>query len=194
VDTVLAQKVLIQVAENFEILAGPHEFVAPLAVSTQDVSHVIDTLKQMAAVVVLDVPCTYDDIYFDTLASAGQVVLIGEQKLPSIRALRMVHERLGRVSGTDYLVINRFDPKIPGFAVDRLLNPLGVSSLHTVSRDDPAMSAAMAGGCALRLVAPRSHALTDIVAMAKTLVALDSTAPVKPLGLFSRLGRALSNT
>jgi pilus assembly protein CpaE len=194
VDSVLVQQVLTQVADNFQILAGPHEFAAPLAISTQDVTHVIDILKQMAAVVVLDVPCTYDDIYFDILAGAGQVVLVGEQKLPSIRALKMVHDRLGRASGTDYLVINRFDAKNPGFAVDRLLNPLGVSRLYTIARDDPAMSAAVDGGCVLRRVAPRSPALTDIVTLAKTLLNLESPAPIKPLGLFGRLGRALANT
>ena len=193
VDAVLAQKVLIKVGENLEILAGPYEFVAALAISSQDVAHVIDTLKQIAAVVVLDLPCTYDDIYFDILATAGQVVLIGEQKLPSIRALKMVHERLGRATGTEYLVINRFDPKNQGFAVNRLLKPLGVSSLLTVARDDPAMSAAADSGCALRLVAPRSQLLTDIVALAKTLLPLESPASVKPFGLFGRLGRALTN-
>ena len=55
------------------------------------------------------------------------------------------------------------------------------------------MSAAADSGCALRLVAPRSQPLTDIVALAKTLLPLESPASVKPFGLFGRLGRALTN-
>ncbi len=192
-DTMLVQKVLIRVADNFEILAGPHAFVAPVAISSDDVTHVAGILKQLAAVVVLDVPCTYDDIYFDTLASADRVVLIGEQKLPSIRALKMVSDRLGRASGTEFLVINRFDPNIKGFAVDSLLTPLGASTLYTVARDDLAMRAAVQSGCVLRLAVPQSPALTDIVALVKTLMNRDSSAPVKPSGLFARLGRALVN-
>jgi pilus assembly protein CpaE len=193
VDPILVQQVLINVTDNFQVLAGPQEFVAPSAIKSQDVTHVINVLKQIASVVVLDVPCTYDDTYFDALSSAGQVVLIGEQKLPSIRALRMVHDRLGRPSGTEFVAINRFDSKNSGFAVDRLLNPLGVSRLFTIARDDPGMAAALEGGCVLRRVAPRSPALTDIVTLANSLINLDSPAPVKPVGLFSRLSRALAN-
>ena len=193
VDAHLVQQVLTDVADNFQILAGPHEFISPSAVSSQDVAHVVELLKQIADVVVLDVSCSYDNTYFDTLASASQVVLIAEQKLPSIRALRMVHERLGREIGTEFLVINRFDPKNSGFAVDRLLKPLGASKLYTVARDDAAMSAAVDGGYLLRRVAPRSAAVTDIALLAKTLLNVDSPAPAKPLGLFSRLGRALAN-
>jgi pilus assembly protein CpaE len=193
VDPMLVQQILINVAENFQILAGPNEFVAPSAIKREDVTHVISVLKQITSVVVLDVPCTYDDVYFDTLSSAGQVVLVGEQKLPSIRALRMVHDRLGRPSGTEFVAINRFDSKNSGFAVDRLLAPLGVSRLYTIARDDMAMASALEAGCVLRRAVPRSPALTDIVALAKSLINLDSPAPVKPIGLFGRLGRALAN-
>ena len=58
VDTVLAQKVLHQVAENLHVLAGPHQFVTPSNVSIEDLTHIVDTVKQMTEVVVLDLPCT----------------------------------------------------------------------------------------------------------------------------------------
>jgi pilus assembly protein CpaE len=193
VDAILVQQALTKVTDNFQILAGPNEFVAPSAISSLDIAHVVDVLKQIAPVILLDIPCTYDNIYFDTLASAGQVVLIGEQKLPSIRALRMIHERLGRATGTEYLVINRFDAKNSGFAIDRLVRPLGVSKVYTVARDDAAMSAAVDGGYLLRRVAARSSALADVASLAKAILNLDSPSPVKPLGLFGRLGRALTN-
>jgi pilus assembly protein CpaE len=194
VDTILAQQALIKVTDKFQILAGPHHLVATVSTSIHDVARVIDTLKQIAEVVVLDVPCTYDDLYFETLAAASQVILIGEQTLPSIRALRMVREAINRASATEHLVINRFEPKNKGFAVSRLLNPLGVSSLHTVARDDLGMCAAMTEACTLRLGAPRSQALADIVALADTVMALESPSRVKPMGLFGRLGRAFANT
>ena len=150
VDTVLAQKVLHQVAENLHVLAGPHQFVTPSNVSIEDLTHIVDTVKQMTEVVVLDLPCTYDDIYFETLASAGVAILVGEQTLPSIRALRMVRDQVGRNGRTEHVVINRFDPKNAGFSVDRLLAPLGVDSVVTVVRDDAGMGAALRAGCALR--------------------------------------------
>jgi hypothetical protein len=52
----------------------------------------------------------------------------------------------------------------------------------------------VAGSCALRLIAPRSSALTDIVVLAKSLTGLNAMGPTKQLGLFRRLGRALANS
>ena len=79
----------------------------------------------------LDVPCTYNDLYFEVLANAGQVVLVCEQKVPSIRALKLVREALGRADADDseFLVINRYDPKVQGFTVADLAKLLQVSSM-----------------------------------------------------------------
>jgi len=194
IDTHLAKQALIRVADNFDLLPGPHELLASVTTSAKDVACVVDTLKQLADVVVLDVPCTYDDIYFETLAAADRAIMIGEQKLSSVRALKMVREAINRVAGTEYLVVNRFDPKNTGFGVKNLLAPLGVSTLHTVARDDVGMSNAVEKACTLRFAAPRSPALADIVALADTVLALDPAVQIKPAGLFRRLGRALINS
>jgi pilus assembly protein CpaE len=196
VDTVLAQKVLHRVGENLHVLAGPHRFLTPTVVNIDDLTHIIETLQQIADIVVLDVPCTYDDVYFEVLTGASTAILVGEQTLPSIRALKMVREQIGRGSGTasELVVINKFDPKNRGFAVDRLLNPLGVTSVVTISRDDTAMRSAIDSGCALRLAAPKSPALADIGALTDALMIAPASARAKPQGLFSRLGRAITNT
>jgi pilus assembly protein CpaE len=193
-DKFLAQQVLYKVTDNLEILAGPLKLLAPGTTSSHDLARVIEILKQICDVIVLDVPCTYDDIYFDTLAAADQIILIGEQKLPSIRALKMVREALGRAGGTQHLVINQFDPKIKGFALDHLLKPLGVSTLQKVARDDLGMSAAMDAACTLRVASSRSPALADIVALADLVMPLEVTTPIKPVGLLGRLSRAFANS
>ena len=194
VDAAMARQALIKVADNFEILAGPHKLLGPVANSADDVGRVVETVRQIADVVVLDLPCTYDDIYFETLAAAGHAILIGEQKLPSIRALKMVSEALHRASGTEHLVINKYDPKLKGFSLERLLKPLDVSILHKVARDDLGIIDAMERGCTLRLASHRSPALADIVAMADIVMALDAPPRPKPAGLLSRLGRAFANS
>jgi Flp pilus assembly CpaE family ATPase len=195
VDTLMAQKVLIKVADKFEILAGPNRLTTPTKALAQDVARVVDTLKQITDIVVLDVPCNYDDIYFETLAAAGQTILVGEQKLPSIRALKMVHEAINRPSGSEHVAINRYDPKNKGFVVERILNPLGVSSVHTVARDDLGMNDSVNLACVLRLAAPSSPALADILVLADHVLDVAPQPKVKKSpGLFSRLGRALVNT
>src|SRR5580700_3322213 len=95
IDLYFMQQALTPIVERFSILAGPYHSVSPLVVPSADVLLLIECLRQLADVVVLDVPCTYDAIYFDTLAAADQVVLVGEQKVPSIRSLQMVHGTLG---------------------------------------------------------------------------------------------------
>ncbi len=194
VDAFMTQQVLIRVADNFEILAGPDKLVTPVTTSANDLARVIDTLKQIADIVVLDIPCTYDDLYFETITAANQVILIGEQKLPSIRAMKMVREAIKRDSATEHLILNKYEAKNKGFSVERLLKPLEVSALHTVARDDLGMSAAMDGACTLRMAHRRSPALADIVALADRVLAIEPKGRTKPMGLFSRLGRALVNS
>ena len=93
------KRALIRVADNLEILAGPHKLAAPVNTSPQDVAQVVNIMKQISDVVVLDLPCTYDALYFETLTAANQAIMIGEQKLPSIRALKMVREAIGAPAG-----------------------------------------------------------------------------------------------
>jgi pilus assembly protein CpaE len=194
VDAILARQALHQVDENFAILAGPSQLVATVNTSTHEVARIIDTLKQIADVVVLDIPCTYDDIYFETLAASSQVFLIGEQKLTSIRAMKMVREAINRPAEVEHLVINRYDPKNRAFAIDRLLKPIGTTTLRKVTRDDLAMSLAMGEASTLRTSSPRSAVLADINVLADLVIEVDPRSRNKPNGLFRRLGRALSNT
>src|SRR5262249_47317955 len=112
-DLYFMQQALTPIVERFSILAGPYHTVSPLTVPSTDVLLLIECLRQLADVVVLDVPCTYDAIYFDTLMAADSVVLVGEQKVPSIRSLQMVHESMG--DKQHMLLLNRYDPDLPGF-------------------------------------------------------------------------------
>jgi Flp pilus assembly CpaE family ATPase len=194
VDTFLTEQALTKITDHFKILAGPNKLTATATTSSQDLAHVVDTLKQIADVIVLDVPCTYNDLYFDTIAAADQTILIGEQKLPSIRALKMVREAIHRTSETEHLVINQFDPKNKGFGLEHLLKPLGVTVLHKVARDDLGMIASMNEACTLRTASSRSPALADIVALVDTVMPVDATSRIKPVGLLGRLGRAFAHS
>jgi pilus assembly protein CpaE len=96
VDETLIRRVLYRIAENYELLAGPDRLVATEGQSSTDVMRLIELMKPLCDVLLLDLPCTYDDFYFDLLAGASQIVLVGEQKVPSVRALKLVREMVGR--------------------------------------------------------------------------------------------------
>ncbi|HLW68968.1 MAG TPA: hypothetical protein VKS79_26890 [Gemmataceae bacterium] len=166
------QQALTPIVDRFHILAGPYHAVSPLTVPPADVLLLVECLRQLADIVVLDVPCTYDALYFDTLNAADQVVLVGEQKVPSIRALQMVHNSLG--DKPHYLLLNRYDPNLPGFGVDRLKTMLRVDDLMTIASDYARVSSSINQGLPLRLKEPKSPALSDLNAVARKLVPLEA--------------------
>jgi pilus assembly protein CpaE len=197
VDSLLLKRALVKVGDRLQVLAGPHRAVTPISATSQEVMRVVDVASELADVVILDVPCTYDDFFFDLLGSGGRAVLIGEQKVPSVRALKLIREALGRdrASRPDQLAINRYDPRLKGFTVDRIAETLGVPALRTIAEDRAGVLAAANSGCALRLQSPQSPVLADLDALADALLGDGAAAgdPKRP-GLLGRLRRAFANT
>ena len=164
VDPQMIQRALTHVADRLDVLAGEYRAITPVAASAASVIRLVDYCRSLSNVALFDVPCTYDDMYFETLAIADQVVLVGEQKIPSIRTLKLVCEALSRIDGARklHIIINRYDPRMPGFGVDRLKTLLEVNDIITVCNDYAAVMASINHGRPLRLEAPRSPALADI--------------------------------
>ena len=189
-DLYFMQQALTPIVDRFHILAGPYHDVSPLAVPSADVLLLIECLRQLADIIVLDVPCTYDATYFETLQAADQVLLVGEQKVPSIRSLQMVHRNLG--DKPHHLLLNRYEPNLPGFGVDKLKQMLQVDEVLTIASDYLAVSSAVNQGLPLRLKEPRSRVLADFVTLANKLVpAEDEPADKKGSSMFGNLARAL---
>ena len=194
VDETLIRKVLFKIADNFELLPGPDRLVATLGHSSAEVVRLLELIKPLCDVILLDVPCTYDDLYFDLLTGASQIVWVGEQKVPSIRALKLVREMVGRENSPDleHVVINRFDQKAVSLSVPLLARILGVKTVNTITQDESSFTAASNRGCTLRLGSPRSQALAEIYALANQLMSGDGLKQEKPRGvsLVSRLVHA----
>ncbi len=172
VDPQMIQRALTHVADRFDVLAGEYRAITPVAATAASVIRLVDYCRTLSNVALFDVPCTYDDMYFETLAIADQVVLVGEQKIPSIRTLKLVCEALSRIDGARklHIIINRYDPRMPGFGVDRLKTLLEVPDIITVCNDYAAVMASINHGRPLRQEAPRSPALVDISKLAQTLL------------------------
>ena len=84
-DNYLVEQSLTKVAENFFLLPGPFNAIDPEVFHASDVLALIDVIRQQGGVVVLDVPATYDDLYFHSLSLSDQSVIVVEQKVASIR-------------------------------------------------------------------------------------------------------------
>jgi hypothetical protein len=67
------------------------------------------------------------------------------------------------------VVVNRYNPNIPGLNLKKLEEVLNTTGLQTISNDYLAMNATIDHGRPLRLEAPRSRVLADLVALAHIL-------------------------
>jgi hypothetical protein len=153
------------------IVAGPYRTIAGLSMTPNDVKRVLFYARQLAGVVFLDVPCTMDDHYFQVLSAADRILLITEQKIPSLRSLRVVCDVLDEMKSDRprILVVNRYNPNIPGLSVKKLEEVLKTTGFRTISNDYAAMNATIDHGRPLRVEAPRSRVLADILALGRAL-------------------------
>jgi pilus assembly protein CpaE len=193
------QGALVKVTDKLGFLAGPQLPVATLAVTAADVTHLLTFVKQLAEVFVLDLPCTYDDFFYGTLTAANHVVLVAEQKVASIRALKVAQDSLTRDANipAPRLLINRYDPKVPGLDMGRLSELLSTREIQTIVNDFSSVMPAANNGKPLRVQAPKSPALADIDRLMGNLLGEDGrndqgANPIeedKPTGI-RRLARA----
>jgi pilus assembly protein CpaE len=185
------RQALTAVAPGLDVLVGPYQDIAPSAVSPRQVYQLLQLARRLASVVVLDVPCTFDDLQFETLGLADQAILVGVQSVSSVRTLKTVRDTLEREEALQdmRLVVNRYEPSLPGFSAERLADLLQVPEVLTVANDYPSVMTAVNHGKPLALAVPFSRALADIRHLAHTLVG----APAEP-GEGDRLARALGRT
>ena len=191
----IVQKALTAVTDNLSVLAGPHEGIVEGPVSPEDLLRLLDQARRLACRVVVDVPCTYDDLHFKPLAAADHVLLVGEQTVASARAMRLVHETLLREGprGEIHPVINKYEPRVKGFSAADLQALFRFPRLLTVARDSPAVTASLNGGRPLRQEAPHSAALADIHALARKFASPDpGRSSAAGSGLFRRLFSAIT--
>jgi pilus assembly protein CpaE len=189
-DSYFVQQALTSVVDRFHVLAGPYQGVAPINPRPSDVLRLIDCLRSMADMIILDVPCNYDSVYYETLAAADMILLVGEQKVPSIHALQMVQRSLS--GKAHHLVLNRYDPNLPGFEARRLTEMLGTKDILTIASDYASVSTAINQGLPLGLKEPRSAVLGDIAVLAQTLVpGAASAGDGRKAGMLGGLIRAL---
>lgn len=199
-DLEVLRNVLTVVNDQFAVLPGPQQAIHTPHVPPAEVLRVLTYARPLADVIVVDVFCTYDDLYFDVLAAADHIVLLWEQKIPSARALQMVRDALHRRQippNRVTLVLNRYDPRMPGFGMADLQKLLGVRDVRTIANDWAAMSEALNAGRPLRLQAPKSRALADISALADEVLGLKKApqpAAHETTNLFGRMVRAFGLT
>jgi pilus assembly protein CpaE len=191
VDVGLVEKTLSRITDRFSILPAPFREAEPLNAPAADIIRLLEYVKQLADVVILDLPANNSDRHLETFAATDQVVLVAEQAVPSLRALTYVRERLSEDEGfrRQTLVINRYAANKEGFNVTHLQRLLRTPQLVTIASDYPAVSASHNEGRPLREQSAGSRVLADIDKLAGLLVSTGPEAPSSKQPSSKRLGR-----
>lgn len=170
IDLEVVRNSLTPVSENFQVLAGPYKGISTVPANAQALMRVVDYLRRLAQVVILDMH-TFDEAYFQMMAAADRIVLIGEQKVPSVHALKTVRDELQKIDGAapQLLVINRYNAA-SDLTLNHVQELLGVSRMFSVTNDWSSVGSAIDKGRLLSQENPKSRALADIDTIADTLL------------------------
>jgi pilus assembly protein CpaE len=185
------RQALTTVQDNFQVLTGSYRAITPQAFAPADVLRLLDHLRQLADVVVLDQPCTFTSDFFEILGAAQQVVLVAQQNMPSLHALRLLLDQLANhvPSGAEFVVLNRYDAHLADLSAERVRQVYQLAEVHTIAGDYKTMQAAANDGLTLFQKAPACKVLADIDVLARKLQHLP--APPSPRSSVSKFFSSL---
>lgn len=163
------RQALVPIEQNISVLAHSKAF-SRKGIDPRQIERLVENAGRLARFVVLDMPYTYDDLYFETMALADHVLLVAVQNQPSVYALQMMWSTLPAqgVRGVRHALLNRFDPAMKEFTTEHM-QEMQIPRVATVANDWPAFSAALQHGTLLRRVAPQSQALKDLDVLATSI-------------------------
>jgi pilus assembly protein CpaE len=176
------KQALSKVADHLHVLAGPYREPSTLAPSPARVLQLIGHLRRLADVVVLDMPYDFGQTYLGAFAASDQILLVGEQTVPSVHDLRIVRDSLekGTVDAKRHYVISRFDFSDDQFSTERLKEIFQTDQVWPVSNDRLAFRSAMNEGKTLRGMFSHSAAVRDVQQLAAALFGLNKPTAESP--------------
>lgn len=192
-DDMLIEKSLVPFADGLRVLAGAQEFCPLPSIESGHLARIVGYLRKLADVTVLDIPDAFRDAG-SVLDAADQILLVGLQSIPSLRALKLFCERHSdeRTKHALCIVINRYNPQLKGFTAAEIQERLGVPRVATIANDFHAVNLAINLGKPLRKVARESPILHDLDVLIHALLGLERRSSAHGMHrLFGRMLHAL---
>jgi pilus assembly protein CpaE len=189
VDVEQVRKALVPVTAGLHLLAAQPDLARPGPNAVKGVLTVLGLCKQLAGTVVVDVPCLYDDLYFEVLWAADRVVLIAEQSIPAVRTTRMILDAVERAKTVKavYIVLNRYDSGIPAMSAKNIAETLGGVEVATIPNDYARVMQCASEGRSLRAADPGSPVAHAIRSLAGELLGLPMASEPKAPHLYNRV-------
>lgn len=191
-DGYLFRNALTPAGDNLHVIPGPAGVMPAGWLSRRRVEKVLALARRQADVVVLDVSPTFDALQFELVNAADHAVLICQQSIAAVRALRLLLDSLGtaRAGGT-HLVLNLFDPAVKGLSVEDIQRAMGTTGFRPVPRDTAGVLAAVNHGLPLREAAPSSPILKAVAALVTQMLGEPAGGRTAEPGVLSRFFHAL---
>jgi pilus assembly protein CpaE len=182
-DLDVVRQALTPVDDKLSVLASSYRAATPVDVTTDQMLRVVHYLRQLSESLVLDLSTpSCDGLTFDIMANAHHVVFIGEQRIPSLHAMKLIQNKLMEQESMarQYMVINHFNPSLTEFSYERLCEVIGTSCLWTIDHDYNAFRKAEDNGKLLFHSHPGCGAVSDIDSLAAAILGKEGSKPRPP--------------
>lgn len=171
VDRSTVESLLTEHSERLSVVAAPPSLDATEKVSAETVGQVLQVVKGMFDVVVVDTSGSFDDHALQALDHSELVLLIGTLDIPALKSLKLATDTLDLLNiprSHWRLVLNRADAKV-GLTTSEFGETLGLEIATSLpsSRD---VLASVNRGEPIVKASPRHPASQSIKAFARTLV------------------------
>ena len=166
---------------HLQILAGPYLTSQVQTYPIADVVHMLEYLRRLAHIIVVDIPFAVDDTFYAVMAAADEIVLVTEQKVPSLHSLILARQGLEEkgVMGHQHIVVNRYN-SASEINLDYLHKLTNVEKIFTIHNDYSAISEATNKGRPLRVHDAHCTALKDIHNLVQYILSPREPASAKP--------------
>jgi Flp pilus assembly CpaE family ATPase len=136
-DTQMVHVALTPYGVRLRILLAPTDEMKKAEGTVKQALSILKLIRRLTDVVVLDVPLTFDELFFRTLEAADQIVILGNATLPELQALQRACEAVRHEchGPQPCPVIVRFDPKTAKLSIDEMSRMVGLSRLRTIASD-----------------------------------------------------------
>ncbi|MBA4190718.1 MAG: hypothetical protein C0467_22260 [Planctomycetaceae bacterium] len=186
------RRALTPLRDGLMVLPGAYQSLAGASPPVGSVLRLISLARRAADVVVVDVSGSFDEVFFAIMKAADDIILVAEQKVPSVHSLMLVRDAIvgHGAHGRRHYVINRYSSEIPGASLAEITKLLAEQHIHVcpVRSDGNAVMESINTGKSIREVAPHSPALEDMDKMLKEIAGgwLGTHGPVHRAGGFWR--------
>ena len=180
-DSVFLQGTLSRHPSGVYLLAAPPHGTETPNIPVEQVTAVLDLLKTMYDVVIVDTARAFNDETLAAFSAATKVLVVLELTLPCLRGYRRTLEVLDGLNITAEHVevaISKYGAK-SGVPLDEAKRNLGLATTHLLPRDDDTALQAVNKGIPLSEVRPGSPLRKAIADLATTFGPATTAAPVE---------------